>query len=419
MRSIRDIALHNQTVFLRVDFNVPLNDAGEIADDTRIKGALTTIEYLMQKGAKVVIGSHLGRPKGKVVESMRMRPVAHRLHELLGVTVHTVDDCVGAHVEQAKKALKPGEVLLLENLRFYDQEEANDLHFAEQLAEGIDVYIMEAFGAIHRKHASTFALPSLVFDKGVGFLVQEEIDALDRVIHNPKQPLVVVIGGVKISDKVSVIRNLGALADVVLVGGGVANTFLTARGVDVGSSVVDKEYVDVAKSIAQQYAETEPTIRVQLPVTTKTGGAALSKIQTPLDFIAAPNATPGAETRVIELGANAQSTSAIPPIPKGWMFLDIGPQTQHLYADVLAHAQTIFWNGPMGLFEQEAYAGGSRAVAEAIADSKGYAVLGGGDTEVVTKQFNLKGKFSHASTGGGASLAYLAQEPLPGLEALE
>lgn len=404
MRSIRDIVLHNKTVFLRVDFNVPLNDKGEITDDTRIKAALTTIEYIREKGSKLVIASHLGRPKGAVVESMRMRPVAQRLHELLGVSVQYVEDCVGPHAEREKKALQPGDVLLLENLRFYAQEEDNDMHFAEQLAQGIDVYITEAFGTIHRKHASTFALPSLVFDKGIGFLMQEEVDALDRIVHNPKKPFVVVIGGVKISDKVAVIRNLAPMADVVLVGGGVANTFLKGEGVNVGASIVDND--SVAHDIAEQFKSVEPTIRVTLP-----GGAKLSKIQTPLDFVAAPNTTPGAETRVVELGKDE--------VPEGWMFLDIGPKTQQLYADVLAKAQTIFWNGPMGLFEQDAYAGGSRAVAQAIADSKGYAVLGGGDTEVVVEKFGLQGKFSHVSTGGGASLTYLAQEPLPGLEALE
>lgn len=416
MRSIRDIVLHNKTVFLRVDFNVPLNDKGEITDDTRIKAALTTIEYIREKGSKLVIASHLGRPKGAVVESMRMRPVAQRLHELLGVSVQYVEDCVGPHAEREKKALQPGDVLLLENLRFYAQEEDNDMHFAEQLAQGIDVYITEAFGTIHRKHASTFALPSLVFDKAIGFLMQEEVDALDRIVHNPKKPFVVVIGGVKISDKVAVIRNLAPMADVVLVGGGVANTFLKGEGVNVGASIVDSDsvskeqdgmtYTEVAHDIAEQFKSEEPSIRVTLP-----GGGALSKIQTPLDFIAAPNTEEGAETRVIELGKDE--------VPDGWTFLDIGPKTQQLYADVLAKAQTIFWNGPMGLFEQDAYAGGSRTVAQAIADSKGYAVLGGGDTEVVVEKFMLQGKFSHVSTGGGASLTYLAQEPLPGLEALE
>lgn len=416
MKSIRDIPLRHQTVFLRVDFNVPLDANQEVTDDGRIKAVLPTIEYILSKGAKLVIASHLGRPKGKVVDEMRMKPVAMRLQQFLGQEIHYIDDCVGDEVTRMKERLQPGEVMLLENLRFYKEEQENDMHFAEQLAHGIDVYLTDAFGAVHRKHASTFALPSIVFDKGIGFLIQEEIDALDRIINTPKQPLVVVIGGVKISDKVDVIRNLAPMSDTVLIGGGLANTFYAGLGTHVGNSIVESDsvgegqdaisYIEVAREIAERFASEKPTISTTLP-----NGDPLNKVQLPIDFIAAESMEKGAQTKIIEIGAGE--------IPDGWMFLDIGPKTVALYQEVLKKAKTIFWNGPMGLFEQEAYERGSQGIAQAVADSEGYAVLGGGDTQAVVDKFGLNGRFSHASTGGGASLAYLAQDPLPGLESLE
>jgi phosphoglycerate kinase len=415
MKSIRDIALRHQTVFLRVDLNVPLDDNQEITDDSRIKAALPTIEYILSKGAKLILASHLGRPKGQVVQELRMKPIAQRLQQYLGQDIHYMDDCIGAEVNRLKERLEPGEVLLLENLRFYKQEQENEIHFAEQLAHGIDVYLTDAFGAIHRKHASTYALPSIVFDKGIGFLIQEEIDALDRIINTPKQPLVVVVGGVKISDKVDVIRNLAPMSDTVLVGGGLANTFYAGLGTPVGESIVESDsvgqgqdaisYVDVARDIAQRFATERPTIQTLQP-----NGEQIQKVQLPVDFIAAESIEPGAPTQVIEIGKDT--------IPADWTFLDIGPKTRAMYKEVLSHAKTIFWNGPMGLFEMEPYEHGSRDVAQAVADSKGYAVLGGGDTQAVVDKFGLDGRFSHASTGGGASLTYLAQHTLPGLEAL-
>lgn len=413
MKSIRDIPLKNQTVFLRVDFNVPMDGKQNITEDGRIKAALPTIEYLMSKKAKVVIASHLGRPKGRVVEEMRLLPVAKRLGDYLGTEVHYVDDCIGEEVETAKKRLKPGEVLMLENLRFYPQEEENDLHFAEQLAEGIDVYVQDAFGAIHRKHASTYGLPSLVFDKSIGFLIQEEMDALNRIVRNPDKPFIVVIGGIKISDKVDVIRNLAPICDVVLVGGGVANAFMKGLGEDIGSSKVedkkkegDEDVGKVAHDIWCRFETEQVDLDTKMP-----DGSPLKKIVKPVDFIAAPTTDEGAETKVIELGRDE--------LPEGWMFLDIGPKTRELYTDILSQAKSIFWNGPMGLFEMDAYAEGSEAVAKAVAEADAYAVLGGGDTEVVVDKYNLQGKYSHLSTGGGASLTYLAQKELPGLTALD
>lgn len=415
MRSIRDLALQHKMVFLRVDFNVPLDDDGAITDDARIKAALNTIEYVIQKGGKLVIASHLGRPKEKGDETTSLRPVAERLSQLLGKQIQFAQDCIGESVELKKASLQPGDVLLLENLRYYNQEKENDLHFAEQLALGIDVYINDAFGVVHRKHASTAALPSLIFDKGIGFLIQNELESLERIVNNPKKPFVVVIGGIKISDKVDVIRSLAPMSDAVLIGGGVANTFVSGLGSPVGASIVESDsvgagqnavnYTHLAKEIYEEFSQEGTELHTTLP-----DGMALKRIQLPLDFVAAPNTDPGAPTKVIEVGDE---------VPEGWMFLDIGPKTQQLYKEVLGEANTIFWNGPMGLFEMNEYSAGSHTVAQAIADSKGYAVLGGGDTEVVTEKFGLKGKYSHASTGGGASLAFLAQKPLPGLKSLE
>ncbi len=415
MKSIREIAFKNKLVFLRVDFNVPLDDAGQIADDARIKAALSTIEYILQKGGKLVIGSHMGRPKGEANPKFSVKPVADRLGELLGKEILFVGDCIGPKVEKVKVGMKAGDVLLLENLRFYPQEKDNDIHFAEQLSKDIDVYITDAFGVVHRKHASTFALPSLIYDKGIGFLIESELEALGKIVDNPEKPFVVVIGGIKISDKVDVIRSLAPMSDVILTGGGVANTFIKGLGQDVGGSIVESDsvgegqdatnYVDLAREIYDAFNTDATGIAITTP-----NGKPLQKIQIPLDFIAAPNTDAGAPTKIIEVGE---------AVPTGWMFLDIGPKTQKLYREVLEQANTIFWNGPVGLFEMNEYSAGSHTVAQAIADSKGYAVLGGGDTEVVTEKFGLKGKYSHSSTGGGASLTFLAQKELPGLGALD
>lgn len=405
MKSIRDITLRHQTVFLRVDFNVPLGTAGEITEDARIKAALTTIEYILEKDAKLVIASHLGRPKGKREQKYSLAPVAKRLGELLGQDVLFADDCIGDGVKHLKAELKPGQVLLLENLRFYAEEEKNDLYFAEQLAEGIDVYINDAFGTIHRAHASIVALPSLVFDKGCGFLIESEIEALTKLIQSPDQPFVVLMGGIKISDKIDVIRNLAPMGDVVLLGGGLANAFFKAQGIDIGASKVEDTAIDVAREIWHRFESAHSTMHG--PHSTEL----LHKLQLPVDLIAAASAELGAEQKVIEIGKDR--------IPEGWMFLDIGPKTRALFGDVLHKAKTIFWNGPLGLFELEPFSHGCRETAQVIAQSKGYAVLGGGDTEAVVEKFGLGGRFNHVSTGGGASLAFLAQQELPGLAALE
>lgn len=404
-KSVRDLNLRNQLILLRVDFNVPLDKKQQITEDARIVAALPTIQYILEKGGRLVIASHLGRPTGGFDARLGMRPVAKRLQELLiGVEVRLAPDCVGTQVEKMKSVLRPGDILLLENLRFYAQEEENDLHFAEQLAANIDVYVSDAFGALHRKHASTYAVPSLIFDKGVGMLIEKEIKALDA-IREPEQPLVVIIGGAKIADKIEVIRVLLQKSDVVLVGGGIANAFFQAQGMDVGRSLV--ESVDVAAEIWKRSLVERPTIDVLMP-----DGTSLPKIVLPIDGVVASNVESGSESRVVEHGAGSR-------MPKDWMFVDIGPKTAALYASIIARAKTVFWNGPLGVCEVEAYAAGSRAVAAAIADASAYSVLGGGDTEALIQRAGLHAKFAHVSTGGGASLEYIASGSLPGLEALE
>lgn len=417
MKSLKQLEVAHKTVFVRVDFNVPVNNEGHIVEDARIRAALNTIEYLVQEGAKVVLASHMGRPKGQVVEKLRMRPVATRLSELIGQPVQYVEDCIGEAVEAAKVAMQPGDVLLLENVRFHEAEKKNNEEFAAELAKGIDVYVQEAFGAIHRKHATTFALPGMITEKGHGFLIGEELAALGKVKNNPEQPLVVLVGGMKVSDKVDVIRNLAPLGDCVLIGGGVANAFMKGLDVPVASSLVESDsvaegqesidYSQVARSIYDQFVSEESSIAVTMP-----DGSPLKKIVVPLDFIAAPSLdTPVGECVTVTVGENE--------IPEGYMFLDIGPKTRELYAQVLGHAKTVFWNGPMGVFEKAPFEAGSKDVATVIAESSAFAVLGGGDTESVVETFGLGGRYAHVSTGGGASLTFLADEELPGLDALE
>ncbi len=384
MKSLRDISLTGRTVFLRVDFNVPLNDEGEIIEDARIKAAMTTIEYCVQQGARLVIGSHLGRPEGQVVYTMSLHPVAERLEELLGREIQFVNDCIGPEVEAAKAQLEDGDILLLENLRFYPGEEENDLHFAENLSQNIDVYVDDAFGAIHRKHASVAALPSLIFDRAPGFLLEEEIRALSTIVNRPDAPFVIIVGGMKLSDKVNVIEHLAPIADVVLVGGGVANTFLKAAGVAVGDSKTEE-------TDAQSILENTENIVM------------------PIDAVVATSKD-ATEGHVIDLSGG---------VPDGEMILDIGPKTQALFAEHIAKAKTVFWNGPMGRFETPAFLEGSKAVATAVAESDAYTVLGGGDTESLLTACRLTGRFTHVSTGGGASLSFVAGESLPGIDALQ
>ena len=385
-KTVRDISVKGKRVLVRVDFNVPLEN-GEVADDTRIRAVLPTIRYLLERGAAVILMSHLGRPKGLVQEDLRLDPVGRRLSELLGQEVVKVDDCVGPEVERATKSLQPGQVLLLENLRFHPEEEENDQGFARQLASLADVYVNDAFGTAHRAHASTTGvteyLPSVA-----GLLMERELQVLGDALANPTRPFVAVLGGAKVSDKIGVIRNLLSKVDLLLVGGGMANTFLKAQGYQVGESLVEDDSLALAKDILAQ-----------------AGG----KLVLPVDVVVAD---------AFADDANSQ-TVGVEQVPPGWRILDIGPRTVGLFEDRLRSAGTVVWNGPMGVFEFPRFAAGTIALASSLASAPATTIVGGGDSIAALQQAGLAEKMTHVSTGGGASLEFLEGRVLPGVEALE
>ncbi len=387
-RSLTDYPLAGKRVLVRVDFNVPLAE-GRVVDDTRIRAALPTIAYLLDQGCSVVLMSHLGRPKGQVVDELRMAPVAARLSELLGRPVATADDCVGSAVAAAAAALKPGDVLLLENLRFHAEETGNDAAFSRRLAELGDVYVNDAFGTAHRAHASTEGvthyLPSVA-----GLLMTKELEVLGRLLRDPARPFVVVLGGLKVSDKISLIRHMLTIADTVLIGGAMANAFLAAKGFEVGASKGAGDEVGVARDILAE------------------AGAARGRLIIPTDVVVAREAAAGAEARVAPADGIAADEMA----------LDVGPRTTDEFVHQLRGAGTIYWNGPMGLFEIAEFAAGTKAVGEAIAAAAAVTVAGGGDTVSAVRSFGLEGRLTHVSTGGGASMEFLEGRALPGVEAL-
>lgn len=388
IRRISDLDLRGRATFIRVDFNVPIED-GHITDDTRIRAALPTIELARKQGARVVLASHLGRPKGGPDKQFSLEPVGARLAELLGVPVVFADDCVGDGVRKNIKDLREGDVLLLENLRFHKGEEKNDDELARALADGIDVYINDAFGAAHRAHASTAGMVKYVRDRAAGELMIKEVEALTGLLEKPARPFVALLGGAKVSDKVAVLDNLVKKADAILIGGAMAYTFLAAQGRPTGNSRVEQDKISVADGILK--AAVARGVAVMLPtdhVVAKT-----------FDEKAAP--------------------SVVSEIPADSMGLDIGPKTIEAFRKTLLEAKTIFWNGPMGVFEWESFAAGTRAMAQAVADSKGQSVVGGGDSVAALNQTGLESKVTHVSTGGGASLELIEGKILPGVKALE
>lgn len=387
-KTVRDIDVAGRRVFVRVDFNVPL-DRGRITDDHRIVAALPTITYLLDHGAAVILASHLGRPKGPE-PALRMDPVATRLSELLGRTVRKLDDCVGPQVESAVRAMRPGDVVLLENLRFHPEEEADDPAFARALAGLADVYVNDAFGTAHRAHASTAGIAAFL-PAVAGLLMERELSFLGKVLEQPVRPLVVILGGKKVEDKIGVIRNLLRLCQTMLIGGGMCYTFLRAAGARIGGSLCEEDRLDLARQLMDDAKRRD--VGVLLPV----------------DVLAAQRVQADAPTQVVDARA----------IPDGWIGVDIGPRTVAAFGAPIAGAGTILWNGPMGVFEIPPFAGGTRAIARAVAESCAESIVGGGDTAAAVEQFGYADKITHVSTGGGASLEFMEGKTLPGVAALQ
>ena len=388
-KSVKDVDLKGKRVFCRVDFNVPMQD-GQITDETRIHAALPTIQYLQEQGAKVILASHLGRPKGKVVEELRLTPVAKRLSEKLGQEVKKADEAYGDSVKALISEMNEGDVLLLENVRFYPGEEKNDPELAKQFAELADIYVNDAFGAAHRAHASTEGiahhLPAVS-----GFLMDKELATIGKALSNPERPFTAIIGGAKVKDKIGVIDNLLDIVDNLIIGGGLAYTFIKAQGHEIGKSLLEEDKIDLAKSFIEKAKEKGVNFYM------------------PIDAVIAD--------RFAE-DANAKNVS-IEEIPADWQALDIGPKTAELYADVIQKSKLVIWNGPMGVFEFDAFANGTKAVAESLAESKDtYSIIGGGDSAAAVEKFHLADQMSHISTGGGASLEFMEGKELPGVTAL-
>ncbi len=388
--SIEDIAVQGKKVLVRVDFNVPMDkETGEITDDNRITAALPTIKYLYEHGAKVILCSHLGRPKGEFNMKFSMAPVAKRLGELVDTNVILAKDVVGEDAQQKAAALKDGEILLLENVRFHAEEEKNDPAFAKQLADLAEIYVNDAFGTAHRAHASTAGVAAYL-PTACGYLIEKEVSVMGKALENPDRPFVAILGGAKVKDKIGVINNLLEKVDTLIIGGGMAYTFLAAKGYEIGQSLLDEERIGFAKELMAK-AE-EKGVKLLLPV----------------DTVVAKEFAADAEHKTVD------STE----IPADWQGLDIGPKTQKLFHDAIVSAGTVVWNGPMGVFEFEAFAAGTKAVAAAMAECKGVTIVGGGDSAAAVEQLGYKDQMTHVSTGGGASLEFLEGLELPGIAAI-
>lgn len=388
-KTIRDIELNGQRVFCRVDFNVPMED-GKVTDDTRIKAAVPTIEYMTNEGAKVILASHLGRPKGEVNEDMRLTPAGDKLSELLGKPVKKLDSSIGEEVEKAIAEMKEGDVLLLENVRFHAGEEKNDAELAKHFADLADVFVNDAFGTAHRAHASTAGIAQYI--PGVlGFLLEKELDILGKALSNPERPFTAIIGGAKVKDKIGVIDNLLDKVDNLLIGGGLSYTFTRAQGHETGDSLVEEDKVELAKSFIDKAKRKNVALYL------------------PTDAVVANKFSADAQTK----------TLAVDEITEGWMGLDIGPETAERYKQVIKDSKFVIWNGPMGVFEMEPFANGTKTVADAMAETSAYTVIGGGDSAAAVEKFGVADKMDHVSTGGGASLEFMEGKELPGVAVLQ
>jgi phosphoglycerate kinase len=390
MLTPKDLDLKGKIVFLRVDFNVPLDEEYKIRDDSRIKAALPTINYLLEQKAKVVVASHLGRPKGEYIPKFSLKPVAERLSELIPQEVILAPEVVGEKVLKLKKELKEDQILLLENLRFHKGETANDSSFAQLLAQEVDYYVNDAFGAAHRSHASVVGITQYVRKSAAGFLLEKEVDYLSKAVHSPPKPYVAILGGAKVSDKIPVIENLLSKADDILIGGAMAYTFFKAQGFEVGRSLVEEDKIGLARNLLDRAQEEKVNFYL------------------PSDHLVAAEKDPSAEVKTVDS----------PPIPPDLMGLDIGPKTVSKYSEIIAKAKTIFWNGPMGVFEIDKFSQGTMKIAEAVASSDALSIVGGGDSVAAVYKAGVSEKISHISTGGGASLEFMANETLPGIEVL-
>jgi len=388
-KTVKDFDVKGKRVFVRVDFNVPLDDEGNITDDTRIKAALPTITYLIENEAKVILASHLGRPKGKFNPKYSLAPVAKRLSELLNKEVIFASDCIGPQVEELVNKMNPKDVLLLENLRFYPQEEENDREFAKKLAGLADIYINDAFGTAHRAHASTAGIAEYL-PSGAGFLMQKEIEIMGKALENPERPFVAVLGGAKVSDKIGVITNLLNKVDSLLIGGGMAFTFLKAKGYEIGKSLLEEDKIELARSLMKE-AE-EKGVDLVLPE----------------DIVV---------TEEIKEGSPYKTVSSS-EIPSNLIGVDIGEKTREKFAQIIKRAKLVVWNGPMGVFEIRSFAEGTLAIAKAMAESGAITIVGGGDSAAAVEQLGFADKMTHISTGGGASLEFLEGKELPGVAVL-
>ncbi|WP_420849958.1 phosphoglycerate kinase [Psychrobacillus vulpis] len=383
-----DVTLLGKRVFCRVDFNVPMED-GQITDDTRIRAALPTINYLIEQGAKVILASHMGRPKGEVKEELRLTQVGEHLAKLLNKQVKKLDESIGSEVEQTVSEMENGDIVLLENVRFHAGEEKNDAELAKAFASLADVYVNDAFGAAHRAHATTEGIAKLL-PAVSGLLMEKELDVLGKALSNPERPFTAIIGGAKVKDKIGVIDHLLDKVDNILIGGGLSYTFSKAQGHDIGKSLVEEDKIELAQSFIEKAKE--KGVSFYLPV----------------DAVVADEFSKDANTKVVD----------IDQIPSDWMGLDIGPKTAALYADVIKGSKLIIWNGPMGVFEMDAFANGTKGVADAMADTAGYTIIGGGDSAAAVEKFEVADKMDHISTGGGASLEFMEGKDLPGVSAL-